>query len=133
MNIKLLIRNYDEFNRLATHIERNPEHYAQHTYGCETSCGTSHCIAGWVVAMNGYVPAYGADWRTVKKPRGKKIYNTSEVAGSILGLSLAEARTLFAASWKPKVNRTVPQQLRDYAANVCITNNLNSYSNHGEY
>lgn len=110
--------NAELFRKIADVIEREPNLYDQTEFGfgsnnddakaCHhippeqvNACGTSHCIAGWAVALT--PPA--------KRPDADVFYAAKE----LLGLSINDAADLFWSAWKPPSEMTVPQYLREVA------------------
>lgn len=71
------------------------------------SCGTTACIAGWVVAI---ATAQGA----------RLGLDPGRQAASILGLADDDARLLFDAAWKPRSDLTVPDALRAIADGATV-------------
>lgn len=49
--------NYENFNRVLTHIEQHPEEWDQAVWHCRTS----HCFAGFSEIFGGHVPPLSED------------------------------------------------------------------------
>ena len=110
--------NSELFRKIADVIEHNPDGYNQRKWGfgvhdndakaCRHipadqvhTCGTSHCIAGWAVALT----------PVDQRPAGE----VSFAARELLGLGESESHFLFAPNWSPKEGVTVPGELRRIA------------------
>lgn len=45
--------NIPLLRKVMEHITTHPEEYDQREYAVRSDCGTSHCIAGWALALSG--------------------------------------------------------------------------------
>lgn len=45
--------NVPLLRKVMDHITAHPEEYDQREYAVRTDCGTTHCVAGWALALSG--------------------------------------------------------------------------------
>jgi hypothetical protein len=86
LNVELLKRLKTRFLRM-----RHPEHSDMHSWGHKTDCGTTACIAGHVLLLQGYRLRHGQ----YVTPDGKPILAIAGTARDELGLSDMTASHLF--------------------------------------
>lgn len=53
----------DLFVKALDYIEENPDKHDQALWGSATFCGTSHCVAGWILELSGKVHKW--EWSPV--------------------------------------------------------------------
>lgn len=88
--------NVDLMLEIREQITSHPGTHNQDSWGEQSSCGTTHCIAGWACAMTGahlnwYTDHHGYTWlRTVNDSEDPEVY-----AGRTLGLDEDAAKRLF--------------------------------------
>jgi hypothetical protein len=97
--------NTDVFDRAIGAIEAEPETWRQSSWGLETECGTSYCLAGHVVVQAGYqmdwVGGYllntGERFRAASECRlpDGEILPIRWAAMKLLGITVTEADYLF--------------------------------------
>ncbi len=106
------MRNTELFNRIADRIEKDPDTYNQHEWGC----GTKFCVAGHVAVELGCkssgVNSFGDPiWSLIITPSGHRMA-THDFARERLGLDDDDAYELFDAGWLPRDGGSVPDALR---------------------
>ena len=86
-------RNVELLEKTMQFIKDHPEKHNQAEW-----CGTAQCFAGWAVELAGYAHGEGfEDMGLFDSPWSEKVLTTREAATDLLGLTEAEADTLFAA------------------------------------
>lgn len=116
-------RNEDLFRQIADLIEDEPERYDQTVYHLLTDCGTTGCIAGHAIMINGWqfeesgcVYAPGTNRNSDCSCGNLNIY-----AAELLGLTSDEADVLFSPGWAPSSHLNVPDALRKLGAGADIS------------
>lgn len=96
-------RNYALLREVYNIIETEPHRHDQRYWGRRTQCGTTHCVAGHVVALTGAAVDWTSDdspdavflSESVIPPGGQERQYIASYAGDQLGLTPAEANELF--------------------------------------
>lgn len=116
---QLSIVNVSMLRRVADKIQSEPESYRQSCYA--SSCGSLHCIAGWVCVLSGCTVTTDTGFEggfKFKTSDGSKVYPSNHAA-SILGLPMDYAMKMFHPSFEPggepATAKTTSRFLRRYA------------------
>lgn len=113
MTRKLTKEQADRLRLAAKSIRENPSHYNQRRWrgGSISSplgdCGTTACVAGWIVHNEGWTHHPGHELWEVFPPNGRVGRDIEAVASRLVGhVNLAQPNTsappLFSANWLPK-------------------------------
>lgn len=88
--------NIEKLDAAIAWIEEHPEEHDQASYFARTACGTTACLAGVVVMLDGWVPEWaGRHWETPRARKGDRVMWVRDVAQGLLGLSEDQADALF--------------------------------------
>jgi hypothetical protein len=92
--------NIDLAEKVLAQITEHPELHDQQYYGMRRDCGTTHCVAGWAIALSPGVEFTWRPWDDGFEIDGVSLpdYGVTdpEVAGrELLGLDLEAAEHLF--------------------------------------
>lgn len=113
------IVNVSMLRRVADKISTDPESYRQSCYA--SSCGSLHCIAGWICVLSGCTVTTDTGFEggfKFKTSDGLKVY-PSNYASSILKLPMDYAMKMFHPGFEPggqvATAETTSRFLRQYA------------------
>jgi len=97
--------NIPLLRKVMEHITAHPEEYDQREYAVRTECGTTHCIAGWAVALSDVSIVYRRLGIWDNRTAGDYGWNAElgspaegtwrRQARDLLGLDALDARYLF--------------------------------------
>lgn len=82
----------DRLRRVLAHIDANPESLDMRTIAHKSECGTTCCIAGHAVALEGRAFIFDEDGYTNTTTRGENVW---DLAALLLGLTEDEQYDLF--------------------------------------
>lgn len=87
--------NNDKIREVMIHVTRHPERLDMNHWGSkQTPCGTTACLAGWAMLLNGIPHRWGATGELHLVNLNDDI---EEVAGEILGLNYNECGVFYAS------------------------------------
>lgn len=91
LNIPLLKRLRTRFLRM-----RHRKHFDMHSFADKNECGTSMCIAGHAMDLQGYKLKFNT-WGEGEfyRPSGRKVMGHMSEGARLLGLPVHDARILF--------------------------------------
>jgi hypothetical protein len=107
---KSRVPNFEELDRVMDFIDLNPRKHDQNTWGTKTECGTTACLAGWTVLINGGHLECMHDFYNAK---GENVHAKIE-AMKILNLDKYAAGVLFYAGSREEIHYHIDRLKRQY-------------------